>query len=117
MKTKLSSGGPSPCAAAAAFVFLVPFMAPAKPLKIVLPTETASFRATQGAELAMAHCLQCHSSEYVTSQPPLGREAWLASIEKMRKRYGAAVPAEAEAPLLDYLVATYGKPVSVPDQK
>ncbi len=100
-----------------AVVFLIPFAASAGPLKIVLPTETASFRTTQGAELAMAHCLQCHSAEYITTQPPLGREAWRASIDKMRKKYGAGVPAEAEAPLLDYLVATYGKPTAAPSQK
>jgi hypothetical protein len=47
----------------------------------------------------------------------LGREAWRASIDKMRKKYGAGVPAEAEAPLLDYLVATYGKPTAAPSQK
>jgi hypothetical protein len=103
--------------AAMAVVFLIPFAASAGPLKIVLPTETASFRTTQGAELAMAHCLQCHSAEYITTQPPLGREAWRASIDKMRKKYGAGVPAEAEAPLLDYLVATYGKPTAAPSQK
>lgn len=116
MKMNLIRGG---ClnVAAAVVGFVVPYSASAGPLKIVLPTETASFRATQGAELAMAHCLQCHSAEYVTTQPPLGREAWLASIEKMRKKYGAAVPAEAESPLLDYLVATYGKPGAAQSQK
>jgi mono/diheme cytochrome c family protein len=116
MKMNLTSGVRLSFAASA-LVCLVPFTASAKPLRIVLPTETASFRTTQGAELAMAHCLQCHSAEYVTTQPPLAREAWLASIEKMRKKYGAAVPTEAEAPLLDYLVATYGKPATAPKQK
>lgn len=89
----------------------------AAPLKIVLPTETASFRATPGAELAMAHCLQCHSAEYITTQPLLGRDAWRASIEKMRKKYGASIPSETEAPLLDYLVDTYGKPYEATPQK
>jgi hypothetical protein len=89
----------------------------ASPLKIVLPAETAAFRATPGAELAMAHCLQCHSAEYITTQPLLGRDAWKASIEKMRKKYGAAIPTETEATLLDYLVGTYGKTSEAPAQK
>jgi hypothetical protein len=79
-----------------------------EPLRIVLPAETPSFRAGPGVELAMAQCLQCHSSEYITSQPPLGQTAWKASIEKMRGKYGAIVPPETEAALLEYLAGTYG---------
>lgn len=116
MQMNFISGARFGVAAAAVFL-LPPCMVSAKPLRIVLPTESASFKATQGAELAMAHCLQCHSAEYITTQPPLGRDAWVASIEKMRKKYGAAVPTEAEAPLLDYLVAAYGKQAAAPNQK
>ena len=83
----------------------------AGPLKIVLPAETAAFRAGPGAETAMAQCLQCHSAEYINSQPPLGKDAWKASIGKMRAKYGATVPPEAEAVLLEYLVGAYGKPL------
>ena len=86
----------------------------AEPLKIVLPPETASFRTAPGAETAMAQCLQCHSAEYITSQPPLGKDAWKASIAKMRAKYGAAVSPEAEAVLLEYLVGAYGKPPVTP---
>ena len=89
----------------------------AGPLKIVLPPETASFRANPGAELAMAQCLQCHSAEYITSQPPLGRDAWKASLAKMRSKYGAAVSPETEALLLDYLTATYGPSAGQPPQR
>jgi hypothetical protein len=81
----------------------------AEPVKIVLPAETASFLTNPGAEYAMGQCLQCHSAEYISTQPPLNRDAWKASIEKMRKKYGAMVPAETEGALLDYLVSTYGK--------
>lgn len=83
----------------------------AGPLKIVLPAETAAFQAGPGAETAMAQCLQCHSAEYITSQPPLGKDAWKASIGKMRAKYGATVSPEAEAVLVEYLAGTYGKPL------
>lgn len=90
----------------------------AEPLRIVLPAETASFRVASGVELAMAQCVQCHSAEYITTQPPLGREAWKASLQKMRGKYGAVVPPESEAALLDYLVGAYGTSSSVsPTQK
>ena len=82
----------------------------AEPVRIVLPAETASFRVGPGAEMAMAQCLQCHSAEYITTQPPLGRDAWRASIEKMRGKYGAAISTEAESALLEYLVGNYGTP-------
>lgn len=85
----------------------------AGPLKIILPVETASFRSGPGAETAMAQCLQCHSAEYITSQPPLGREAWRASIGKMRAKYGAPVSPEAEGVLVEYLAGNYG-PAPVP---
>ena len=98
-------------------LFLLRVAAFAGPLRITLPPETASFRATSGAETAMAHCLQCHSAEYITSQPPLGREAWRASIAKMRSKYGAAVSPEAAAVLLDYLAGTYGTPLEPLPQK
>jgi mono/diheme cytochrome c family protein len=97
--------------------FLLGVAAFAGPLKIALPPETASFRAAPGAEAAMAHCLQCHSAEYITSQPPLGRDAWRASIAKMRSKYGAPVSPEAEAVLLDYLAGTYGTPLEPLPQK
>ena len=80
----------------------------AAPLKITLPPEKITFRAGPGAETAMAHCLQCHSSEYITSQPPLGRDAWRASIGKMRAKYGAVVSAGAETALVEYLAGNYG---------
>jgi mono/diheme cytochrome c family protein len=107
MKTNLKSAGFALIFGLALFFEVAGF---AGPLKIVLPPETASFRTAPGAEIAMAQCLQCHSAEYITSQPPLGRDAWKASIAKMRAKYGAAVSPEAEAVLLEYLVATYGTP-------
>jgi mono/diheme cytochrome c family protein len=89
---------------------LLAFTASGEPLKIVLPSETSAFRVVPGAEIAMAQCLQCHSAEYITTQPRLGRNAWKASIEKMRAKYGAVVPSETEVALLEYLVGTYGTP-------
>lgn len=75
----------------------------------VLPPEKPVFKAGAGAELAQANCLICHSSEYLTSQPPLTRDQWKASVTKMQQKYGAPVSAEAVEPLLDYLVRSYGK--------
>jgi hypothetical protein len=55
-----------------------------------------------------ASCVMCHSSRYVTNQPPLSRKKWLAEIEKMRDAYGAPVPPDAVPKIVDYLASVRG---------
>lgn len=74
-----------------------------------LPAEKPAFKPGAGAELVQSNCLICHSSEYITTQPPMTRDQWKASVTKMQQKYGAPVAAEAVEPLLDYLLASYGK--------
>lgn len=74
----------------------------------VLPRETAAFRPGPGAALAQGQCLVCHSADYVSTQPRLNRAQWLASVEKMRTKYGAPVPTNSIPALVEYLVKTYG---------
>lgn len=74
-----------------------------------LPEEKPVFKSGVGAELVQSNCLVCHSSEYITTQPPMTRDQWKASITKMQQKYGAPVSAEAVEPLLDYLAASYGR--------
>ncbi len=73
-----------------------------------LPEERPVFKP--GADLAQANCLICHSHEYISTQPPLTRDQWKASVTKMQQKYGAPLPAESVDALLDYLVKNYGKP-------
>ena len=80
----------------------------AAPLKIELPPESVVFKNAPGAEIAAGQCLMCHSAEYVTTQPPLSRAAWKASVEKMQLKYGAPLPATQVETLVDYLVKSYG---------
>jgi sulfite dehydrogenase len=78
------------------------------PVEIRLPAEIAAFKQDAGAEIANAHCLTCHSVEYVTIQPPLPRTFWKGSIQKMQQKYGAAIPDNEIEPLADYLTRNYG---------
>ena len=80
----------------------------AAPLKIELPPESVIFKKAPGAEIAAGQCLLCHSAEYITTQPPLARAAWKASVEKMQLKYGAPMPAEQVEALVDYLTKSYG---------
>lgn len=74
-----------------------------------LPLEKPVLKPAPGMELVQSNCLICHSTEYITTQPLLTRDQWKASVTKMQQKYGAPVTAEAVEPLLDYLVASYGK--------
>lgn len=75
-----------------------------------LPAEKPVFKTMPGADLVQANCLVCHSSEYITTQPPLTRDQWKASVTKMQQKYGAPLPPENMDAVLDYLAKAYGKP-------
>jgi sulfite dehydrogenase len=78
---------------------------------ITLPGETAVYRANDlpGYPLVQRDCLLCHSAHYVTMQPPTSpRSYWDATVRKMKKPFGAPLPDEDVAAIVDYLVKTYG---------
>jgi len=76
------------------------------------PPETATLAPGPNIELARARCEVCHSVDYITTQPRSfadPRTTWTAEVAKMRKAYGADIPDEEAAKIVDYLVATYGR--------
>ena len=78
---------------------------------ITLPRETVTFveSAQPGYQLVQRHCLGCHSPHYVQMQPPtLPRTYWENTVKRMKKPFGAQFPDEDVAPMVDYLVKTYG---------
>ena len=77
--------------------------------KWVLPSDQPKFRPGPGAQVATANCLLCHSADYVSTQPPLDRAAWLATVNKMRDKYGAPLPTNQVERVVDYLATSYGK--------
>ncbi len=92
------------------FLLLSALSASAAPLKIELPAETVILKILPGADAVKAQCLVCHSTEYITTQPPLSPAAWKATVEKMQKKYGAPLPADQIEALVDYLAKNYGAP-------
>ena len=74
-----------------------------------LPTDQPKFRPGPGAEIATANCLLCHSADYVSTQPPLPRATWLATVNKMREKYGAPLPTNQVERVVEYLSVSYGK--------
>jgi mono/diheme cytochrome c family protein len=83
--------------------------APPEKVTITLPGDVNfAFKPGPGADLAQIHCLGCHSSAYVSTQPPLDRAHWRAEAVKMRSAFKAPIPDAAIEPLTDYLVREYG---------
>ena len=83
----------------------------AAPTVITLPQETAKLVESPlpGYAMAQAMCLTCHSAEYMQYQPTTSPRAyWQATLTKMQKTFAAPVPDEMVAPIVDYLVKTYG---------
>ncbi len=68
---------------------------------------TPPLAAGAGREALVARCSTCHSTTYVTMQPPLPRAAWEATVKKMIATYGADVPDDAARDVLAYLAAHY----------
>ena len=83
--------------------------AAASTASITLPGDLSfQYKPGPGSVAAATYCLTCHSSAYVSTQPPLDRAHWEAEVTKMRKVYGAPIPDAAAAQIVDYLTASYG---------
>jgi sulfite dehydrogenase (cytochrome) subunit B len=78
-----------------------------------LPPETAKFRPGPKLEVVVANCSLCHSADYISTQPPLSRKSWQATVDKMRLKYGAPIVTNNVDAIVTYLTTTYG----VPDAK
>jgi mono/diheme cytochrome c family protein len=72
-------------------------------VKVDLPVSNAYFPAGDGADVANAQCLICHSAGMVLRQPPLTQKEWIGEINKMRNSYGAPLPADQIEALAKYL--------------
>ncbi len=76
-------------------------------LEFEWPSETAAFKPGKGTELAQGLCLNCHSADYVSMQPPMPRKFWEGVVKKMKEKYAAPMPEDTTA-LADYLTQEYG---------
>lgn len=77
---------------------------------IELPEVEPDLPPGAARDAVLVNCVACHSTRYITIQPPLTRETWVAEVTKMRKTFGAPVPEEQVNAIVDYLVAVRGAP-------
>ena len=56
-------------------------------------------------------CSGCHSLDYIRINAPfMTRQTWTASVSKMVQMFGAPIPANDQATIIDYLSTNYGPP-------
>jgi cytochrome c5 len=78
---------------------------------IKLPADKSRFAPGPNVRLVDEECRECHSADYVTSQPPQDRAGWEKVVTKMIDKYGMdRLSVSQQALIVDYLVAVYGKP-------
>lgn len=75
---------------------------------IQLPTIASDLPEAKGLATVNAACTMCHSNRYITMQPNFPRKTWAATVDKMRKTFGAPVSDQQAAEIVDYLVAVRG---------
>jgi len=61
----------------------------------------------EGREVTESYCSTCHSTRYITMQPPLPPETWVAEVNKMVKVMGQPIPEEAQPVIIKYLQTHY----------
>jgi mono/diheme cytochrome c family protein len=77
-------------------------------LAVELPTSQTLFPAGNGADVANAQCLICHSAGMVLRQPPLTEDQWRSEVNKMRNSFGAPLPADQVDVVARYLYSIDG---------
>src|ERR1700693_3447278 len=60
-----------------------------------------------GREDVQSYCSTCHSTRYITMQPPLPPATWAAEVNKMVKVMGQPIPDDVQPVIIKYLQTHY----------
>lgn len=71
------------------------------------PEYTPELAEGEGRSETASFCALCHSTRYITMQPPLAAATWEAEVTKMRKTFGAPIPDASAALITKYLESHY----------
>jgi hypothetical protein len=71
------------------------------------PLYPPQLEAGVGRDDVEAYCSTCHSTRYITMQPPLPKEVWEAEVNKMVKVMGASLPEGVQPRITTYLQGHY----------
>jgi len=71
------------------------------------PTYTPPLAEGKGREIVQSFCGICHSTTYITMQPPLPGATWEAIVHKMIATFGAPIPESEAQTIAAYLKSRY----------
>ncbi len=71
------------------------------------PLDAPKLAPGEGRELVASYCNTCHSTRYITMQPPLPAATWEAEVNKMIKTFGQPIPPDAAPKIITYLQNHY----------
>jgi len=71
------------------------------------PTYTPPLAEGEGRELVQSFCGICHSTTYITMQPPLPSATWEVVVKKMIGTFGAPIPEPSAQAIIAYLKSHY----------
>lgn len=71
------------------------------------PLYPPEMESGEGKAEVEGYCSTCHSTRYITMQPPLPAAAWETEVTKMKKSFGATIPDEAASKIVGYLQTHY----------
>ena len=71
------------------------------------PTYTPPLADGEGRELVQSFCGICHSTTYITMQPPLPSATWEGVVNKMIRTFGAPIPEPSARAISAYLKSHY----------
>lgn len=71
------------------------------------PLYTPELAQGEGREIIQIFCRFCHSTTYITMQPPLPVAAWESVVNKMIDIYGAPISEDSARQIINYLRTHY----------
>jgi len=71
------------------------------------PAPAADLVQGDGLQEVQIYCNTCHSTRYITMQPPLPPATWEAEVNKMNKTFGAAIAEDSTRKIIVYLQTHY----------
>ena len=73
----------------------------------VYPLYTPELAQGDGREIIQIFCRFCHSTTYVTMQPPFSAAIWEGVVNKMVDTYGGPISEDSARQIINYLRAYY----------
>ena len=80
-------------------------------VSVAAQEKAVALKEAPGRAVTENLCSGCHSLDYIRINAPfMNRQTWTAEVNKMIQAFGAPIPMNDAAAIIDYLNANYGPP-------